>query len=100
MTENPVGRFFLYLTAAASLGCGFFLEVKSNAGPFCALFIAAFPLYARMKEPVQPGPAIPLAYLFGVAAALGLFALSLCFPLGPAVFAAVVCVYRLILLDC
>ena len=52
-----------------------------------------------MKEPVQPGPAIPLAYLSGVAASLALFAVSLCFPLGPVVFAAVVCAYRLILLD-
>ena len=100
LTENPVGRFFLYLAAAATLGGGFFQEVKPNAGPFCALFIAAFPLRARMSEPVQPGPAIPLAYLFGVAASLALFAVSLCFPLGPVVFAAVVCVYRLILLDC
>ena len=43
---------------------------------------------------------IPLAYLLGVAASLALFAVSLCFPLGPVVFAAVVCAYRLILLDC
>ncbi|MBR2964864.1 MAG: hypothetical protein IKC53_11760 [Lentisphaeria bacterium] len=100
LTEDPVGRFFLYLAVAAFLGCGFFQEVKPNAGPFGALFFAAFPLRARMKEPVQLGPAIPLAYLFGVAASLALFAVSLCFPLGAVVFAAVVCVYRLILLDC
>ena len=100
LTEDPVGRFFLYLAVAAFLGCGFFQEVKPNAGPFGALFFAAFPLRGRMKEPVQPGPAIPLAYVLGVAASLALFAVSLCFPLGPVVFAAVVCAYRLILLDC
>ena len=38
--------------------------------------------------------------VLGVAASLALFAVSLCFPLGPVVFAAVVCAYRLILLDC
>ena len=100
LTEDPVGRFFLYLAVAAFLGCGFFQEVKPNAGPFGALFFAAFPLRARMKEPVQPGPAIPLAFLSGAAASLAMFAVSLCFPLGPVVFAAVVCAYRLILLDC
>ena len=100
LTEDPVGRFFLYLAIATFFGVAFFQNKHPNAGPFGALFFAAFPLRARMKEPVQPGPAIPLAYLFGVAASLALFAVSLCFPLGPAVFAAVVCAYRLILLDC
>ncbi len=52
----------------------------------------------RFMLPVQPGPAIPLAFLFGVIASLAMFAVSLCFPFGPAVFAAVVCAYRLILL--
>jgi len=99
LTEDPVGRFFLYLAVAAFLGCGFFQEVKPNAGPFGALFFAAFPLRVRVSEPVQPGPAIPLAFILGVAASLGMFAVSLCFPLGPVVFAAVVCAYRLILLD-
>ena len=100
LTEDPVGRFFLYLAIATFFGVAFFQNKHPNAGPFGALFFAAFPLRARMKEPVQPGPAIPLAYLFGVAASLALFAVSLCFPLGPVVFAAVVCAYRLILLDC
>jgi len=100
LTEDPVGRFFLYLATAAFLGAGFFQKTKPNAGPFGALFFAAFPLRARMSEPVQPGPAIPLAFVLGVAASLAVFAVSLCFPLGVVVFAAVVCVYRLILLDC
>ena len=53
----------------------------------------------RMQEPVQPGPAIPLAYVLGVAASLAVFAVCLCFPPGPVVFAAVLCGFRLAFLD-
>lgn len=53
----------------------------------------------RILDPVQPGPAIPLAFVLGVAISLAVFAASLCFPLGPAVFAAVICGFRLIFLD-
>ncbi len=53
----------------------------------------------RIMEPVQPGPAIPLAFIFGIAASLAVFAVSLCFPLGPVVFAAAICGFRLVFLD-
>jgi hypothetical protein len=66
-------------------------------------FIAACFLGDTVEErfmlPVQPGPAIPLAFIIGIVASLAMFAVSLCFPFGPVVFAAVVCVYRLILPD-
>ena len=54
---------------------------------------------ARIMEPVQPGPAIPFAFVLGVAASLAVFAASLCFPLGPVVFTAVICGFRLVFLD-
>lgn len=103
VVENAFGRFLMQLLAAVLFGLAFF-RVFSDPGVsgiiVClAVICAVWPLRARMKEPVQPGPAIPLAYLFGVAASLGLFAAGLSFPLGPAVFAAVVCVYRLVFFD-
>ena len=104
VVENAFGRFLMYLLAAVLFGLAFFRVVSDpvtlSLTVLLAVAFAVWPLRARMKEPVQPGPAIPLAYILGVAASLALFAVSLCFPLGPAVFAAVVCVYRLILLDC
>ncbi len=103
VVENPFGRFLMYLLAAVLFGLAFFRDFSDprvlGANAFFAVFFAVWPVRARMKEPVQPGPAIPLAYLLGVATSLALFAVSLCFPLGPVVFAAVVCAYRLILLD-
>ena len=53
----------------------------------------------RIQEPVQPGPAIPLAFVLGVAASLAMFAASMFFPLGPVVFAALICGFRLVFLD-
>ena len=53
----------------------------------------------RIQEPVQPGPAIPLAFVLGVAASLTMFAASLFFPLGPVVFTALICGFRLVFLD-
>ena len=53
----------------------------------------------RIQEPVQPGPAIPLAFMLGVAASLAVFAASLLFPAGPVVFAALICGFRLVFLD-
>ncbi len=104
IAENPVGRFILYLLVALLFGVAFFWRISdpvlSSLRLYTGVLFAVWPLRARMKEWIQPGPAIPFAYLFGVTAALALFAVSLCFPLGPFVFAAVVCVYRLILLDC
>ena len=104
VVENAFGRFLMYLLAAVLFGLAFFRDFSDpgtlSLTVFAAVFFAVWPLRARMKEPVQPGPAIPLAYIFGVIASLALFTLSLCFPLAPVVFAAVVCAYRLILLDC
>jgi len=53
----------------------------------------------RIAEPVQPGAAIPLAFVLGVAASLAVFAVSLFFPLGPLIFAAAICGFRLVFLD-
>ena len=103
VVENAFGRFFMHLLAALAFGLVFFRvfsDPKVSGIIIClAVICAVWPLRARMKEPVQPGPAIPLAYGFGVAASLALFAVSLCFPLGPVVFAAVVCLYRLAFFD-
>jgi len=101
--ENPLGRFFLHLLAALAFGLVFF-RVFSAPIPVgltvcLGVILAVWPIRAKMKEPVQPGAAIPLAFVFGVVASLALFAASLCFPLGPFVFAAVVCVSRLVFFD-
>ncbi len=104
IAENPVGRFILYLLVALLFGWAFFWwrisdPVLSSLRLYSGVLFAAWSIRARMKEWIQPGPAIPLAFLLGVIVSLGMFAVSLCFPLGPVVFAAVVCAYRLILLD-
>ena len=52
----------------------------------------------RIVKPVQPGIAIPLAFILGVAASLAVFAVCLLFPSGPAVFAALLC-FRIVFLD-
>lgn len=98
-----VGRILLGLLTPVFFGLAFFLPptaLLTELLAFSGMFCAAMLVRARMDEPVQPGPAIPLAFLLGVLVSLGMFAVSLCFPPGPAVFAAVVCAYRLILLDC
>lgn len=53
----------------------------------------------RIQEPVQPGTAIPLAFILGVIVSLAVFAAGLFFPAGPAVFAALICGFRLAFLD-
>jgi len=101
--ERSAGRLVLALLTALMFGLAFFLPPTAYLTEFLAFFGLLFTtllVRARMDEPVQPGPAIPLAFLLGVIVSLGMFAVSLCFPLGPVVFAAVVCAYRLILLDC
>ena len=52
----------------------------------------------RIVKPVQPGTAIPLAFILGVAASLAVFAVCLLFPSGPAVFAALLC-FRIVFLE-
>ncbi len=101
--RRSFGRVLLALLTPLLFGLAFFLPPSAYLTEFLALFglcSAALLVRARMDEPVQPGPAIPLAFLLGVIASLALFAVCLCFPLGPVVFAAVACLYRLILLDC
>lgn len=97
------GRVLFSLLVPLLFGFAFFLPRTNFPAGFLlalsGLCAASLLVRARMKEWVQPGPAIPLAFLLGVIVSLGMFAVSLCFPLGPVVFAAVVCAYRLILLD-
>lgn len=103
VAENPIGRFFLHLLAALAFGLVFFrvfsAPIPTGLTVCFGVILAVWPIRAKMKEPVQPGPAIPLAFAFGVVASLALFAASLCFPLGPVVFAAVVCGSRLVFFD-
>ena len=100
--RSPVGRVVLAVLTTLLFGLAFFLPPAAYLTELLALFglgCVTLLVRARMDEPVQPGPAIPFAFVLGVAASLGMFAVSLCFPLGPVVFTAVVCSYRLILLD-
>ena len=97
-----VGRILLGLLAPLFFGLAFFLPPISLLTEFLALagvFCAAMLVRARMDEPVQPGAAIPLAFLLGVTASLAVFAAALFFPLGPAVFAAVMFGLRLVFID-
>ena len=88
--------FRLAQIPAPLFGCRQFLT-----GVFFFFPISIFSdlVQTRIQEPVQPGPVIPLAFVLGVAASLAVFAASLCFPLGPVVFAAVICGFRLVFLD-
>ena len=100
--ENPFGRILFGLLAPIFFGLAFFLPPTGFLTEILALsglIAASLLVRARMNEPVQPGPAIPLAFVLGIAASLTVFAVSLCFPLGPVVFAAVACVFRLVFLD-
>lgn len=99
---SSIGRILLGVLTPLFFGLAFFLpqiglltELLALAGLFCAAMLVR----ARMDEPVQPGAAIPLAFLLGVAASLAVFAAALCVPLGPVVFAAVICGVRLLFLD-
>ena len=67
---------------------------------FFAISVAVFLdlIQGRIVKPVQSGLAIPLAFILGVAASLAMFAVCLCFPSGPAVFAALLC-FRIVLLE-
>ena len=102
-TGGPsVGRILLGVLAPLFFGLAFFLppvalltELLAFAGAFCAAML----MRARMDEPVQPGAAIPLAFILGTAASLAVFAAALFFPLGPAVFAAVMFGLRLVFFD-
>jgi len=99
---HPFGRVLFGLLAPIFFGLAFFLPPTgflTEILALCGLIAASLLVRARMGEPVQPGPAIPLAFVLGIAASLIVFAASLCFPLGPVVFAAVACVFRLVFLD-
>ena len=101
--ERSLGRILLALLTLLLFGLAFFLPPTAYLTEFLVFFglmLAALLVRARMDEPVQPGPAIPLSFILGVIASLTLFAVCLFFPLGPVVFAAVVCGFRLILPDC
>lgn len=100
--HRSFGRVVLALLTPLLFGLAFFLPPAAYLTEFLALFglcSATLLVRARMDEPVQPGPVIPVAFISGVIASLGMFAVCLCFPSGPVVFAAVVCLYRLILPD-
>jgi len=99
--KNPFGRILIALLAALLFGLAFFLTpgFRTELFALCGLTCASLLVRARMDEPVQIGPAIPLAFILGVAASLGVFAVSLFFPLGPVIFATVICGFRLVFLD-
>ena len=68
--------------------------------PWVLLLNAVVLLVAvRLKEPVQPGPEIPAAFVLGTVLALVAFAVSFCFPAGAAVFAVAVCGFRVVYPD-
>ena len=104
-------RRVVYLLAACVFyALGFWLEhLAAPSGLFRHLLTVNFFLFpigllsdliqTRIQEPVQPGFAIPFAFVLGVAASLAVFAVSLFFPAGPIVFAAVICGFRLACLD-
>ena len=83
-------------------GLAFFLRPTALLTEFLALaglFCAAMLVRARLDEPVQPGAAIPLAFILGVATSVAVFAAALFFPLGPIIFAAAMFGLRLVFFD-
>lgn len=100
--QNPYGRVLFALLALLMFGLAFFLPPTGFLTELLALAGVSFSsmlVRVRMNEPVQPGPVIPLAYLLGIASSLAVFAMSLFFPFGPIMFAAVICGLRLIFLN-
>lgn len=108
--KHRMTRVIYLLIGGASYALAFFLAQLSDplfgwrqflTGVFFLLPVCFFSdlIQTRFQEPVQSGAAIPLAFLFGVAASLAVFAVSLFFPSGPIVFAAVICGFRLVFLD-
>ena len=88
--------FWLEQLAAPS---GFFRQILMVNFFLLPIGLLSDLIQTRIQEPVQPGAAIPLAFVLGVAASLAMLAVSLFFPAGPMVFTAVICGFRLVCLD-
>ena len=98
------------LVAVVFYALAFWLEqLPAPSGFFRQILMATFLQFPvgflsdlvqnRIQKPVQSGPAIPLAFVLGVAASLAVFAVSLFFPAGPIVFAGLICGFRLVFLE-
>ena len=111
------GRVLLYILVLASFGLAFWCR-PSGTDPQPASFLqhiltvippeipamiglvcAAILVRSRLEEPVERGPAIPVAFALGTVTALGLFCASVFFPAGLMVFALVVCGARIVYFD-
>jgi len=111
------GRVLLYLLVLASFGLAFwsrpsgmdaqpasFLQhvltvIPPEIPAMIGLVCAAILVRSRLEEPVERGPAIPVAFVLGTVTALGLFCASVFFPAGLMVFALVVCGARIVYFD-
>ena len=111
------GRVLLYLVVLAAFGLAFWCR-PSGTDPQPASFLqhvltiippeisaliglgcAAILVRSHLEEPVERGPAIPVAFVLGTVAAIGLFCASVFFPAGLMVFALVVCGARIVYFD-
>jgi len=103
-------RVIYLLAAGVFYALAFWLEQLAAPSVFFRQILTAsfflFPvglfsdlIQTRIMEPVQPGAAIPLAFVLGAATSLAVFAAALFFPAGPMVFAAVIFGIRLVFLD-
>ena len=110
------GRVLLYILVLASFGLAFwcrpsgadmpasFLQhvltvIPPEISALIGLGCAAILVRSRLEEPVERGPAIPVAFVLGTVTALGLFCASVFFPAGLMVFALVVCGARIVYFD-
>ena len=110
------GRVLLYLLVLASFGLAFwcrpsgadmpasFLQhvltiIPPEISALVGLGCAAILVRSRLEEPVERGPAIPMAFVLGTVTAIGFFCASVFFPAGLMVFALVVCGARIVYFD-
>ena len=111
------GRVLLHLLVLASFALAFWcrpsgadaqpasflqatlLSIPPEIPAMIGLVCAAILVRSRLDEPVERGPAIPVAFVLGTVMALGLFCASVFFPAGLLVFALVVCGARIVYFD-
>ena len=111
------GRVLLYILVLASFGLAFWCRPSGADAPpasflqhiltvippeipaLIGLGCATILVRSRLEEPVEPGPAIPVAFVLGTVTALLLFCASVFFPAGLMVYAIVVCSFRIVYFD-
>ena len=110
------GRVLLYVLVLTAFGLAFWcrpsgvelpasflqaalLSIPPEIPALLGLVCATILVRSRLDAPVEPGGAIPTAFVLGTLTALALFCASVFFPAGLMVYAIVVCGFRIVYFD-